>query len=117
MTCNDCFMSEVCDIRIQKDYKIRVLMGLPNAHCPYYKDESRIIELPCKVGNTVYFIKSAFSVLKEPKAEQVRKIEIYDIDTIFRTQNRVFNIAVVGETVFLTKEAAEHALKERDNNG
>ncbi len=74
------------------------------------------IELPCKVGDTVYFIKSAFSYLKEPKQEMIRKVEIYCAETIMRTENKSFAVEKIGKTVFLTKEAAEQALRESENN-
>lgn len=68
------------------------------------------IELPCRVGDEVYFVKSAFTFYTKPRAEQVRKIEIYDTETLFRTKDRTFNIKDINKTVFLSREAAERAL-------
>lgn len=70
-----------------------------------------VIVPPCKVGDTVYFTKAHFGFLPTPKAEKIRKIELYDIDVIFRTESRAFNDKAIGSTVFLTKEEAEKALK------
>lgn len=73
-----------------------------------------MIELPCNIGDTVYFIKAAFSWLPVPKAEKIQKIELYDIDIIFRTESRVFNDKAIGDTVFLTLNEAEKVLRERE---
>lgn len=69
---------------------------------------------PCWIGDKVYFIKSHFSYLAEPIKEDVRKVEIYPNEIIFRTKNRGFGIDKIGKTVFLTKEAAENELKETE---
>lgn len=79
------------------------------------EEQNRMIKLPCAVGDTVWFIKSNFSYMKNPKAEKVRKIEIIDGEIIFRTENRCFEMKRIGKTVFLTREAAEAALKELCN--
>ena len=70
---------------------------------------------PCWIGDTLYFIKSHFSYLAEPIKEDVRKVEIYPNEIIFRTQNRGFGIDKIGKTVFLTKESAEKSLKEMED--
>lgn len=88
-------------------------------NCPHFKDRNRfteqptvgyLISIPVRIGAYVYFIKSAFSYLKEPKQEMVRKIEIYCGETIMRTENRSFGVEKIGKTVFLTPEEAEKAL-------
>ena len=76
------------------------------------EEQGKLLKLPCAVGDTVWFIKSNFSYMKNPKAEKVRKIEIIDGEIIFRTENRCFEMKRIGKTVFLTKEAAEAALEE-----
>ena len=76
------------------------------------EEQGKLLKLPCAVGDTVWFIKSNFSYMKNPKAEKVRKIEIIDGEIIFRTENRCFEMKRIGKTVFLTKESAEAALEE-----
>ena len=76
------------------------------------EEQNKLLKLPCAVGDTVWFIKSNFSYMKNPKAEKVRKIEIIDGEIIFRTENRCFEMKRIGKTVFLTREEAEAALKE-----
>ena len=117
MKCKDCYHFDVCNNYLNDFREIGFLLGhnLNAIGCRFFKDKSKIIELPCKVGDTVYFIKSAFTYLKEPKAEIVKTIITAEYDTIYKTQNRAFNIAVIGETVFLTREEAEQALRESEN--
>ena len=78
------------------------------------KIKGALLCLPCNVGDTVYFTKAIFSALPAPMAEEVRKIEITKDNVLFRTKNnRAFDVFAIGETVFLTREEAEQALKER----
>lgn len=50
MTCKDCIHYEVC-----KDLADALEMeGCICNHYFHFKDKSRIIELPCNVGDTVY---------------------------------------------------------------
>lgn len=78
------------------------------------EEQGLLLKLPCAVGDTVWFIKSNFSYMQNPKAERVRKIEIIDGEIIFRTENRCFEMKYIGKTVFLTKSDAEQALKEME---
>ncbi len=110
--CKDCLSYDVCLMReiVEENYPERHYTEKNN--CDHFNERSKLIELPCKVGDTVYFIKAAFSYLPTPKAEKIRKIELYDIDVLFRTKNRSFAVEKIGKTVFLTKEEAERALEE-----
>lgn len=107
MTCKDCLHYEACDEQKKINHK------LSKSVCKHFKHKSHFVELPCRVGETVYYIKSAFSYLEAPKAEIVRKIELLDEQIVFRTANRCFNIENIGKTVFLSREGAEKALKEQ----
>lgn len=67
-----------------------------------YLLEHGVIVLPCKVGDTLYCesaIKGHVTYLKAP-----------DIEWIFE------NREIFGKEIFLTREEAEKALKERGNN-
>ena len=84
------------------------------------KTNSKFIELPCKVGNKVWFIKSAFSYVKRPISAMVCGIKNF-----FRTKSTFTFMALtdennisrsfinqdIGKTVFLTEEEAEKALE------
>lgn len=76
------------------------------------EEQGKLLKLPCAVGDTVWFIKSNFSYMQNPKAEKIRKVEIIDGEIIFRTENRCFEMKHIDKIVFLTREEAEVALKE-----
>ncbi len=87
------------------------------------EEEGRLIKLPCAIGDKLFFIKK---LGKEAKIIVERKVTGFSIektgmwiaygerkmdDKIYRHDIKADDI---GETVFLTKEAAEAALKERE---
>ena len=68
-----------------------------------YLLEHGVIVLPCKAGDTLYCesaIKGHITYLKAP-----------DLEWIFE------NREIFGKSIFLTREEAERALKERKDNG
>jgi len=85
------------------------------AHYEDLEEKGLLIELPCNVGDSVYFIKSYFSYCKEPIEEKVDRIIITNIVT-FKTENRTFCLNDIGTKVFLTKSEAEQALAEMEKN-
>lgn len=78
--------------------------------------EGRCLILPCKVGDTVYYIEKnkkiyeskvhAFSFSKD-NLKKYGQIHIYDYDN----DNATRKISNFGKTIFLTKEEAEKALE------
>ena len=50
MTCRDCIHYDVCQALEDGGQVDKISPSL----CGCYKDKSKIIELPCKVGDTVY---------------------------------------------------------------
>ena len=131
MTCKDCIHYEACHDMYYEEHATRHFD--PEKHnaekeCGYFKDRSRFVELPCKIGDTVYSIYKG-----DIEAHIVNRLEfctvgnnsecqdyfgtaegIDDCDENFSFIN--FTKATFGKTVFLTREAAEQALKERENN-
>ena len=108
MTCKDCVHYEVCNI-----FGDEVLGNL----CVYFKDKSKFIELPCKVGDIVWCIGTPCGgcecyneVMKEEFIEKCRKcakVEIIECKFDYEL------IEEFGKTVFLTKEEAEQALRSQ----
>lgn len=92
------------------------------AHYEDMEEQGRLIELPCKVGDTVYFIKFAFSVAKSPITAEILSIKIIDGEMIYTaiTQEnsivRKFKSDAIGKTVFFTKSEAEAKLKEMSSS-
>ena len=122
MTCNDCIHYKVCK-------KTRIMNPSHNyaAECNDYNDRSRFVELPCRVGDKVYF--------NNVHLRYARVIAIYidasggmfdlDITTNIATAtgyehfiNKDYTFEDIGRRLFLTREEAEQALKlkEREND-
>lgn len=52
MTCKDCIHYDICHNNFKN---IDLNEEMTDEHCcVYFKDKSRIVELPCKAGETVY---------------------------------------------------------------
>lgn len=119
MTCKDCVYYEAC-VNLMTDPKRIESMSYGNSEkwlC--FKDKSKFIELPCKVGNKVWFIKSAFSYVKRPISAMVCGIKTFSNKSTFTFMSltdennisRSFINQDIGKTVFLTEEEAEKALE------
>lgn len=107
-TCKDCVHVEAC-LESDKDLI-----------CRDYKDSSRFVELPCKVGDILYHPVPLRNMIAEYK---IKSFQIYP-HCVWVNWNIVDGVATInmsgiyaneiGETVFLTREEAEQALKERE---
>lgn len=120
-SCKDCLSVDVCKNR-------DVFGDMPT--CEHFKDRTRFMELPCKVGDVVYsYCEELYRILPY-FIEQI--IISYDSDSLNNeyvtfigiSSNASellaeidFTVDEIGKTVFLTREEAERALKERENNG
>ena len=128
MTCKDCIHYDLCRScsRIQLGWHGNSVHYVENIEeiCKDFKDRSRFVELPCKVGDMVY-------VLKGDHIEFAHVIAIYLDNSGGMFDLKIFKeIAInfyiskyntfenIGKTVFLTREEAEQALKlkEREND-
>nr|DAW35870.1 MAG TPA: hypothetical protein [Caudoviricetes sp.] len=63
-------------------------------------EEGKLVELPCKVGDTVY------------QTDGIRVYESVVKNIIFDTSGVAFDKSAIGKDIFLTREAAEARLKE-----
>lgn len=107
-TCKDCIHIEVCKDRLgtTKYYDNVIAAGNVEKLCAFFKDRSKFIELPCKVGEDLYRLKTI-------NGKTI-------ITTTQLNQNTLWRIVFGGEygkSVFLTKEEAERALTERSETG
>lgn len=77
----------------------------------------RCIVLPCKVGDKVYCIQDYFNDAKMRSEKRV-KCRIVDFvqsfPDLFVCQGMIYKLDDVGETVFLTREEAEAAMKRME---
>ena len=118
-TCKDCIHYDVCiwDGEIVEN----------SDNCSYHKDKSRIVELPCKVGDTVYEIRPDRGFIQEytvitihiSRCDAFFDWELKEGEGIYSNVNG-FTVNMLGKTVFLTREEAEKALErmkedEKDN--
>lgn len=67
------------------------------------------IRLPCKVGDTVYVIDRALKAINRRKVSEIR---VTDYELYVASFGSYYPSRSLGKTVFLTREAAETALKE-----
>lgn len=117
MTCKDCVHQEACFDWCRGFVETTEL-------CEHFKDKSKFIELPCKVGDKVWFIKFMWNYAKQPIPAMVCGIKTFSSSgtftfTALTDENNVARSFInqdIGKTVFLTYEAAEKALKEREQN-
>ena len=115
--CKNCIKEDVC--KIAEDFYKKPVYGMYIEDCDYFKDSNKFVELPCKVGDKVYYFSDS-----NYKKYEVCKIVGFHIDkyrTAFKIElcgyKCIVDTEFLGEKIFLTREEAEQALKERENNG
>ena len=100
-TCDDSIHNGICFYQ----------SNTPNiTKCPHFKDKSRYIELPCGVGTTVY------KIYADDCGGNCIEFCEFCTDARWKLVETKFSVSLfddIGYTVFLTKEEAEKALKER----
>lgn len=105
MTCEDCIHYDVC---------------INHDGCKDFKDYSRFVELPCHTGEKAYaiFLGRACASRTVYKGEVIG-FQITASRTVYITlcleDGHTF-IGRLGKNVFITREEAEAALKERENS-
>lgn len=114
MDCKECYNRDLCDFWQTLSDITKVFVK--DAECGYFKDKSKIIKLPCKVGDKVYKIHH-FNIGNVDEVIEGDILSIY-IEKDIRIKcfwemayYRSFKIDDIGKTVFLTREDAEKALK------
>ena len=98
--CKECIHCAVCGF---DDDEIEYTVT-----CSFFKDRSRFVELPCKLGGFVYFIQA-----RRVMADIVSKFTIDRRGVMLQRVNG-YNLGYtdqLGEKIFLTLEEAEQALK------
>ena len=100
--CKDCLHFEVCKFMYGEEFEQH---WPPFGTCDRFKDRSRFVELPCKVGDAVY---ETDGIRIYP--HQIKKL-IFDVGHI------AFDESAIGTSIFLTREEAEAELARRTANG
>ena len=112
MICKDCVHYEVC---ISSDNE-------PFDECNHFKPKSRYVELPCEVGQKIYMLVTrkthSFEFVKFVEGKRMLRVDnqhTFIKDTYFTKLNFWKVLEDFGKTVFLSREEAENALKERES--
>lgn len=118
-TCANCVHGDVCENRFswldQEDNTKHII-------CHHFKDRAGIVELPCKVGDTVYIIDEGEDEYSEPYVLDVKVLRFFIDKRGLGVELKLplgfgqSSWQVIGENVFLTREEAEKALAERVAN-
>ena len=86
-------------------------MGKDLAEWKKANDEGRLVALPCKLGDDVWFVR------KFGKGQCIKRAEVSCINIDFRGEvfvsARRISGGYIGKTVFLTREEAEAALAQK----
>lgn len=106
-TCKDCIHCAPCGLA----------HDTPVSGCEWFKDQSKFIELPCAIGDTVWYIgwrqdplQCRVSMLQQ-KANKSWKIRLTPPDSgVFDITLEDFN-----NIVFLTQKEAKNKLEECNN--
>ena len=115
MTCKDCLYYEPCstlNAEFKKHPKDFIDSDLCAKQCTTFKDRSRFVELPCKLGDTVYYFNSAGKIFSQKVSSFIVNFVgiLVDSDVMFYSH-------MMSDRFFSTREEAERALKGRENNG
>ena len=105
MICENCLYNKKCQFLLK--HKNKEVEG-----CTAFEDKSEWVHLSCKVGDAVYCFAPCFGTDHHPKLKVVEK-EVVELKTIATVFGLNFDIDSIGKTVFLTREEAEKALKDR----
>ena len=120
-SCKDCVHVEVC---CEKNLHVAVGMNIIprfkykriEQECKNFKGRFRFVELPCKVGDTVYFILRSFDGKMRINPEKVCYFTIDANELRIHTTAGYFTERDMNDGVFFTRERAEQVLKEREEN-
>ncbi|WP_293969737.1 hypothetical protein [uncultured Ruminococcus sp.] len=105
-SCKDCIHYEACKSQVPRTFWDSETFY---HDCKYFKDRTRFVELPCKVGDTVFVVNG------------FKEIEEFEVD-YYVVKKNVISVGMVDdgeyeiETVFLTREEAERALNNSEKS-
>lgn len=111
-SCKECLHYDVCEARIAADENYSERNYTENNNCSNFKDRTRFVELPCRVGDTVYYITGIGHNLVKPA--KIKEIIIGEngIKDLY-VQGNGHNFENSFDIFFLTREEGEKALKEQ----
>ena len=113
-SCKDCIHDKVCSEYFHAFWghtanKHSDLINADPKDCPYFKDRSRFVELPIKPGEKIFYFDTKGRIHESTVTQLIYGATGFLIDS-----DVMFNSNLIGKRFFLTREAAELALKERE---
>ena len=104
-SCKECIHFDRC----KGLYKFGRLQKAVSKGCSYFKDRSQFVELPCKLGDTVYYFNSAGKIFSQ-------KVSGFIVNYvgILADSDVIFDSHLMGDRFFSTREEAEQALKLKE---
>lgn len=105
--CDNCVHNGIC-----YSQEVSGRFGIAFIDCKSFKSKSLFVELPCKVGDMIWFdtYKRGNSIGIQPhKVDRIDVVLVCGEKELIETKIPIWRI---GKTVFLTKEEAERKLKE-----
>ena len=114
-TCKECVHNNICNIKQKYNHPKYALQHIEK-YCEHFKDRSRFVELPCKVGDTVYFILRSFDGKMRINPEKVCYFTIDANELRIHTTAGYFTERDMNDGVFFTRERAEQALRRHESN-
>ncbi|MCM1225977.1 MAG: hypothetical protein NC320_00955 [Clostridium sp.] len=114
--CKNCYHNKVCSLARTYESENH-LIGYQELieKCENFKNKDLILELPCKVGDTLYVILNKSEKFGGYYIKRERIVEISTAGRIW-TNDCYYDNDDIGKMVFLSREEAEKAL-ERCENG
>lgn len=117
-SCNDCIHSECCFMQYGET---KALKWQSQLGCKNFKDRSRFVELPYKLGDVVYFIferKVIGCVVRRISFDNTKFGANITLDSLDdNNYGTIYGLLADDDCeIFLTREEAKQALKEREEN-
>ena len=136
-SCKECYHYEVCRMHYQQKCELtyetekevrRAMLQAEKGSpiCDHFKDRSLFVELPCKVGDKVYLLDNLHIKYADVIGIYIDAFGgVFDLRIYTNIQlangfgyeyfiSKDYTFEDIGKRIFLTKEAAEQALKERE---
>ena len=115
--CKNCIKEDVC--KVAEDFYKGPVYGMYIEDCDYFKDRNRFVELPCKFLHNCFVlptINNNFSDITEMKCIGFSLTHDSYNANLITDKNKLYQprFEAFGKTVFLTREEAEQALKESE---
>lgn len=110
-TCKDCIHYDLCN-RAGTLFNHKAFGA---EACHFFKNKDRLLDLPCAVGDTVYYIPFGSNII-ECVVAQITIEPFEEIGMSFHCYGGItFDMRFIGETVFFSREEAEKAIAKTED--